>query len=109
MASSAVAGGFTVGTGLVLLAFGYLIGVRGWTSLVAGYDGAADVPEAVVAGIAGSALLRLGTITTVLGAFYAVRDPTALVWVGYTAIVLAETGQMVYRLHSREAAAAPSD
>ena len=46
---SAVVGGF--GVGGVLLAFTYLIKIREWTFLIAGYDGSVNLPQKIAATI----------------------------------------------------------
>lgn len=102
MASHLVSAAITLGSGGVLLLFGYLIRVRGWAFLVAGYDDSVDVPEDVAANMVGNACLRIGIATVAIGGLQSVRDPTVLLWTIYGVAVVLASARLVYRFYTYE-------
>ena len=66
-------GGWFVGGG-VLLVFAYLVRVREWTSLIAGYDDSVDVPREIAASIVGNLLARVGVASYYWPNVYLLKD-----------------------------------
>lgn len=86
--------------GTLLTLAGALIKFRGWTFLLAGYDSSSEVPDAVVADIAGSTVLRVGIATAALGVVMVRTDlPSTLRLLFGTAVVVAVL-RMVYRVRT---------
>ncbi len=100
---------FTVASGGLLVALGYLIRFRGWTFLIAGYDDSVDIPADLAANATGNTMLRIGLGTVALGILEAVSDPPEVVWLVYIVAVTVDTARLVYRLNTYEARAAPPD
>jgi len=100
---SAVVGWF--GVGGVLLAFAYLIKIREWTWLIAGYDASVDVPQKVAAAIVGNFLGRVGVASFVIGITTAI--PGSSIGTGglslvFAVVVAIDSMRVVYRLNTYE-------
>jgi hypothetical protein len=100
---SAVVGWF--GVGGVLLAFAYLIKIREWTFLIAGYDGSVTVPQKIAATIVGNFLGRVGVASFVIGIITAI--PSSNIGTGglslvFAVVVAIDSMRVVYRLNTYE-------
>lgn len=89
-----------IGTGAVVLVFGYLIRYHQWTVLIAGYDASSPLAEEVIADIVGSALLRIGVATVGWGVLEALTTPPDYLGLVFAAAVLLAIGRVLYRIHT---------
>jgi hypothetical protein len=84
-----------------LLTFaGALIRFRGWTFLLAGYDGTASVPDSVVQHVAGNTVLRIGIAVVVVGVGASVTNPPSYLGVLVEVAIVLEVLRLLYRLHT---------
>jgi hypothetical protein len=100
---SATGSWFVVGG--VLLVFEYLVRVREWTSLIAGYDDSVDVPQEIAASIVGNLLARVGVASFLVGITAAMTtgglDVTNLSFV-FAVVVTIDSLRAVYKLNTYE-------
>jgi len=88
------------GVGALLVVLGYLIKIRQWTFLLAGYDRTSPVPDDVVADIAGNTVLRIGAAALVIGAVVTLTDVPGYLATVFEVAVLLAVGRLLYRLHT---------
>lgn len=86
--------------GTLLVLAGALVKFRGWTFLLAGHDSTAAVPEAVVADVAGSTVLRVGIATAALGAVMLQTELPSRLRLLFGALVVVAVLRMVYRVRT---------
>jgi hypothetical protein len=100
---SATGSWFVVGG--VLLVFAYLVRVREWTFLIAGYDDSVDVPREIAASIVGNLLARVGVASFLVGITAAMTtgglDVTNLSFV-FAVVVTIDSLRAVYKLNTYE-------
>jgi len=98
---SAVVGWF--GVGGVLLAFAYLIKIREWTFLIAGYDDTVHVPQKIAASIVGNFLGRVGVTSIIIGIITAIlssNSRTGGLSLVFAVVVAIDLMRVVYRLNT---------
>ncbi|MFC5279050.1 DUF3784 domain-containing protein [Halorubrum rubrum] len=89
-----------IAVGCLLTIVGWLIRFRGWTFLLAGYDGTSSVPDEVVAEVAGNTVLRIGLAGIAVGVVVALVDAPAFLPTVYAIAVLFAVARLLYRLHT---------
>ena len=89
-----------LGVGGLLVVLGYLIKVRQWTFLLAGYDRTSPVPDDVVADIAGNTVLRIGLASVTLGVVVALSDVPSHLPTVFGVVILLTVARLIYRLHT---------
>ncbi len=98
-----VEGLVVLGVAGLLLAVGYLIRVRGWVFLIAGYDPEGDVPPEFAGRVVGNAVLRVGVATGIVGVAAGFGLGSSLLWGAYAVAVLLAAGRAVHRLNTHPA------
>ena len=90
-------------TGGLLLALAYLIRVREWTFLIAGYDASVDIPEVIAANIVGNFLARAGIAALAIG-IVAVTTTVDMNTIGlmFAVLLVIDLLRVVYRLNTYE-------
>jgi len=86
--------------GGLLTVAGALIRFRGWTFLLAGYDGTAPVPDDVVREVAGNTVLRVGIPVLAVGVLAAVTTPPSYLGPLVGAAVVLDVLRMIYRVRT---------
>ncbi|WP_066417769.1 DUF3784 domain-containing protein [Halorubrum aethiopicum] len=89
-----------IAVGCLVAVAGWLIRFRGWTFLLAGYDGTSSVPDEVVAETAGNTVLRIGLAGIAIGVVVALVDPPAFLPAVYAAAVVFAVARLIYRFHT---------
>jgi len=93
------------GVGGILLAFAYLIKIREWTWLIAGYDDSINVPHKTAAAIVGNFLGRVGIASCGIGIITAI--PGSTIGTGglslvFAVVVAIDSMRVIYRLNTYE-------
>ncbi|MXR21834.1 DUF3784 domain-containing protein [Halobacterium bonnevillei] len=90
---------FLIGALFVVIA--YLIKVRRWAFLIAGYDETAAIPEDVAVSVVGNFLLRVGIAAGVLGVLET-TDAVRNIGLVFGAAVTLDLLRVLYRLNTYE-------
>lgn len=87
--------------GAICVVLGLCMAAFNWTFLIAGYDDL-DIPKTVAGRMVGSSLLAIGALTVGYGVILTEYAPPDWVGLMLTAVVLAVTGRLIYRLNTYE-------
>lgn len=90
-------GWFAVGGLFLVLA--YLIKVREWTFLIAGYDETVNIPRGLAANVVGNFILRVGIAAVVIGVVGTVMEISNLGLI-FAAVVIIDLIRVIYRLNT---------
>ncbi|QLH76213.1 DUF3784 domain-containing protein [Halosimplex rubrum] len=99
MAPALPNGAESIAIGGALAAVGYLIAVRGWTFLVAGFDRTSAADPEAVGDIVGNAVIRVGVALAVVGALAAAGRAPDLLYTALAAVILLVVARTLYRVN----------